>query len=61
MNVTCPQLQVHGTTKNDLNIQSRVAKGMGNVTKIINMLEKVSLGYHYFKTAVMLRQSIFLS
>ena len=52
---------VAANSKNDLNIQSRVAKGMGNVTKIINMLEKVTLGCHYFKTAMMLRQSIFLS
>ena len=47
--------------KNDLNIQSRVNKGLGNVTKVMNMLEKVTLGSHYFKSALMLRESIFLS
>ena len=47
--------------KNDLNIKSRVEKGLGNVTKIMNMLEKVTLVTHYFKTAWLMRESIFLS
>ena len=52
---------VSSNGKNDLNIQSRVNKGLGNVTKVLNMLEKVTLGSHYFKSALMLRESIFLS
>ena len=48
-------------SKNDINIQSRVAKGMGNITRIMNMLDKVTLGSHYFKTAMLLRESLFLS
>ena len=47
--------------KNDINIQDRVAKGIGNITKIMNILEKVTLGSHYFTTAILLRESIFLS
>ena len=47
--------------KNDMNIQNRVAKGIGNVTKVMNMLEKVTLGSHYFETAMLLRNSIVIS
>ena len=47
--------------KNDLNIKNRAAKGMGNVTKVMNILEKVTLGRHYFQTAMLLRESVFLS
>ena len=52
---------VSSNGKTDLNIKSRVEKGLGNVTKIMNMLEKVTLGNHYFKTALLMRESIFLS
>ena len=52
---------ISADAKNDLNIHSRVAKGLGNVTKIMNILEKVTLGSHFFKTAILLRESIFLS
>ena len=38
-----------------------MAKGIGNVTKVINMLEKVTLGSHYFETAMLLRNSIVIS
>ena len=46
---------------NDINIQSRVNKGLGNVTRIMNILDKVTLGNHYFKTAMLLRESILIS
>ena len=52
---------VAADSKNDVNIQSRVAKGMGNITRIMNILDKVTLGSHYFKTAMLLRDSLFLS
>ena len=52
---------VSANAKNDLNIQDRVAKGMGNVTRVMHILEKVTLGSHYFETALLLRESIFLS
>ena len=53
--------KVSADSKNDINIQSRVNKGLGNVTKIMNILDKVTLGSHYFKTAMLLRESIFVS
>ena len=52
---------VSADSKNDLNIQSRVAKGIGNITRVMNILDKVTLGSHYFKTALLLRESLFLS
>ena len=47
--------------RNDLNIQSRASKGVGLVTQIMHILEKVTLGKYYFKAALMLRESIFLN
>ena len=47
--------------KNDLNIESRISKGLGIVTQITNMLEKVSFGKHYFKMARLFRESNFLN
>ena len=46
---------------NDRNISSRVAKGLGIVTQVMNMLEKVTLGKHYFKIAMLFKESIFLN
>ena len=46
---------------NELNILSRVSKGHGKVTQVMNMLERVTLGSHYFRIALMLRESIFLN
>ena len=46
---------------NNLNIQSRVSKGQGLITQIMNILEKVTLGSHYFQVAMLLRESIFLN
>ena len=44
---------------NELNIQARASKGQGKVTDIMNILEKVTLGSHFFKVAKLLRESIF--
>ena len=46
---------------NTNNIQNRVSKGLGIITQILNMLEKVTLGYHYFKIVLLLRESLFLN
>ena len=46
---------------NELNIKSRVGKGHGKMTQIMNSLERISLGGHYFKIALLLRESEFLS
>ena len=53
--------KVSADSKNDINIQSRMNKGLGNVTRIMNILDKVTLGSHYFKTAMLLRESILIS
>ena len=47
--------------KNKMNIQARVSKGTGIIAQLMSMLEKVSMGKHFFKIALLLRDSIFLS
>ena len=47
--------------KNSKNIDNRVAKGLGIITDIMNILEKVSLGQHYFRIGLLLRESLFLN
>ena len=46
---------------NELNILARASKGQGKVTEIVNILEKVTFGTHYFKVAQLLRESNFLN
>ena len=43
--------------KNRLNIENRVAKGLGIVSEIMDMLKTVSFGVHYFEIATTLRES----
>ena len=52
---------VSGDGTNKLNIENRVLKGLGKVAQIMSIVEKISLGKHYFKIAFLLRESIFLS
>ena len=47
--------------KNTKNIKSRISKGVGIISQIMNMLETVTLGEHYFSTAVLLRESKFIN
>ena len=47
--------------KNMKNIKKRISKGLGIISEIMNILEKVTLGKHYFTTAVLLRESLFLN
>ena len=37
--------------KNTKNIQSRVAKGLGIISQIMDLLKNVSFGKHYFEIA----------
>lgn len=46
---------------NTLNIKCRVSKGNGIIAKIKNMLESLSLGKHYFKIALLLRESLLIN
>ena len=50
-----------GDGSNKQNIASRVTKGHGRIAQIMSMIEKLSLGKHYFRIALLLRDTIFLS
>ena len=52
---------ISGDGSNRLNIESRVSRGQGKIAQILSMIGKISLGKHYFKIALLLRESIFLS
>ena len=45
--------------RNTKNIRNRISKGVGIISQIMNMLETVTLGEHFFTTAVFLRESNF--
>jgi hypothetical protein len=47
--------------KNDKTIKDRIGRGIGKINDIMNILEKDTLGEHYFKTAILLRESMFLN
>ena len=47
--------------KNTSNIQNRVNKGIGQITKIMDMLKSVSFGEKFFQIANTLREATFLS
>ena len=47
--------------KNIKNIKSRIGKGIGTISNIMNILKEVSLGQYFFEVSLLLRESIFLS
>ena len=47
--------------KNSKNIKKRISKGLGIISDITNILEKVTLGEYYFSTAILLRESMFVN
>ena len=47
--------------KNDNNIQKRKERGIGIISQILSILKEVCFGPFFFKVAVMLRNSLFLS
>ena len=47
--------------RNTKNVQNRIGKGLGKITEIMNILEKISFGHQYFKIALLLRESLFLN
>ena len=47
--------------KNTLNIESRVSKGLGIVSQIIDLLKCVSFGVHYFEIAATLREAMLVN
>ena len=46
---------------NTANLSAKSAKGMGKISQIMNVLNDVSLGVHYFEIAVALREAIFIN
>ena len=47
--------------KNTKNLKNRISKGLGIISQIMNILESVTLGEHFFSTAVLLRESLFIN
>ena len=45
---------------NKLNIDNRIAKGRGKLVEIIGSLNKLSFGRHFFRIAMLMRESLFL-
>ena len=52
---------ISGDGSNKLNIENRISKGVGKIAQIMSMVERISLGKHYFKIAFLFRETIFLS
>ena len=46
---------------NSANLAAKAAKGFGKISQIMNVLNNVSLGVHYFEIAVVLRESTFIN
>ena len=46
---------------NTANIKARISKGNGILSRIRDYLETVSFGAHYFKIALLLRESLLLN
>ena len=53
--------KISSDAKNTKNVNNRINKGHGKITEIMNILEATPLGYSYFKTAKLLRESMFLN
>ena len=50
---------ISGDGCNRLNIENRVTKGLGKIVETMSMVVKISLGKHYLKIAIVLRESTF--
>ena len=46
---------------NRKNVQKRINRGFGIIAEIVNILDQISFGQHYFEIALMLRSSLLLS
>ena len=47
--------------KNTENIKSRVSTGLGIITQIMNLMEMVNFGQHYFEIGILLRDTMFIN
>ena len=52
---------ISATGSNTQNIKARISRGNGILSQIRKYLETVSFGAHFFKIALLLRESLFLS
>ena len=52
---------VNGSGKNINNIKDRVSKGKGIVINIFSILDTITFGPHFFKIALLLRQSMLVN
>ena len=52
---------VSGTSKHRNNIKNRVAKGVGILNEIFYILDNVSFGQFFFKTAMILRDALLIN
>ena len=47
--------------RNTENIKSRVSKGLGIVSQIMNLMDIVNFGEHYFEIGMLLRESMLIN
>ena len=47
--------------KNTKNVKNRISKGIGIVSQIVDLLESTCFGPHYFKIAMLLRESMLVN
>ena len=47
--------------KNTSSLKNRVSRGVGSISQIMNVLERVSFGRYYFQIALSFREAIFLN
>ena len=47
--------------KNTSSLKNRISRGLGCISQIMNMLERVSFGKYYFQIALSFREAIFLN
>ena len=47
--------------KNTKNIKNKIAKGLGKIAQIMNILDEVNFGPHYFEIALLLRESMLIN
>ena len=52
---------ISGDGRNTKNINSRISKGIGIISSITNLLDKICLGTFYFEVAVLFRESMFIN
>ena len=52
---------ISGDGQNTKNLNKRIAKGLGIISAITNLLDKISLGVFYIEIFIILRNSMFIN